>query len=101
MKITDNNYEVIRKLEKKYNHATCILADLQGPKLRIGIFKDDKIQLKKGQNFTLDLITMPGDQTRVNFPHPDIYEILTPNTEILVNDGRIKLQVIEQSKDEA
>ena len=41
------NCQTIRKLEKKYNHATCILADLQGPKLRIGIFKDDKIQLKK------------------------------------------------------
>ena len=94
------NCQAIRKLEKKYNHATCILADLQGPKLRIGIFKDDKIQLKKGQGFTLDLITTPGDQTRVNFPHPDIYDILTPNTEILVNDGRVKLQVIEQSKDE-
>ena len=94
------NCQTIRKLEKKYNHATCILADLQGPKLRIGIFKDDKIQLKKGQGFTLDLITTPGDQTRVNFPHPDIYDILTPNTEILVNDGRVKLQVIEQSKDE-
>ena len=94
------NCQVIRNLEKKYNHATCILADLQGPKLRIGIFKDDKIQLKKGQGFTLDLITTPGDQTRVNFPHPDIYDILTPNTEILVNDGRVKLQVIEQSKDE-
>ena len=93
------NCQVIRNLEKKYNHATCILADLQGPKLRIGIFKDDKIQLKKGQGFTLDLITTPGDQTRVNFPHPDIYDILTPNTEILVNDGRVKLQVIEQSKD--
>ena len=94
------NCQAIRKLEKKYNHATCILADLQGPKLRIGIFKDDKIQLKKGQGFTLDLITTPGNQTRVNFPHPDIYDILTPNTEILVNDGRVKLQVIEQSKDE-
>ena len=94
------NCQAIRKLEKKYNHATCILADLQGPKLRIGIFKDDKIQLKKGQGFILDLITTPGDQTRVNFPHPDIYDILTPNTEILVNDGRVKLQVIEQSKDE-
>lgn len=94
------NCQVIRNLEKKYNHATCILADLQGPKLRIGIFKDDKIQLKKGQGFTLDLITTPGDQTRVNFPHPDIYDILTPNTEILVNDGRVKLQVLEQSKDE-
>ena len=39
------NYDIIRKLEKKYNHATCILADLQGPKLRIGTFKEDKVDL--------------------------------------------------------
>ena len=40
-----NNYDIIRKLEKKYNHATCILADLQGPKLRVGNFKNDKVKL--------------------------------------------------------
>ena len=93
------NYEIIRSLEKKYNHATCILADLQGPKLRVGVFKEDKVQLKKGQEFILDLNTSAGDQTRVNFPHNEIYEILTPNSEILIDDGRIKLQIINQQKD--
>jgi len=90
------NYNVIRDLEKKYSHATCILADLQGPKLRIGVFNKNKIKLRKGQEFFLDLNPSPGDQTRVNFPHAEIYEILTPNTEILIDDGRIKLQIINQ-----
>ena len=91
------NYESIRLLEKKYQHATCILADLQGPKLRIGSFQNTKVELKKGQNFILDLDTSPGNEKRVNFPYKDIYEILTPNTEILINDGRIKLQIIKQN----
>ena len=93
------NYDNIRNLEKKYDHATCILADLQGPKLRVGNFVDDKAQLLKGQTFILDLDSSFGDDKRVNFPHPEIYEILTPNSEILIDDGRIKLQIVKQSID--
>ncbi|MDC0226583.1 pyruvate kinase [Alphaproteobacteria bacterium] len=90
------NFNHIRNLEKKYNHATCILADLQGPKLRVGNFINSKAELKKGQIFILDLDSTIGDEKRVNFPHQEIYEILTPNSEILINDGRIKLQILEQ-----
>ena len=93
------NLEWIRELEEKYNHATCILADLQGPKLRVGEFKNIEESLKKGQKFILDTDSKPGDNQRVNFPHSEIYEHLTPNTSLLINDGRIRLQVIEQNKD--
>ena len=94
-----NNYNTIRNLEDKYGHATCVLADLQGPKLRVGIFKNTKENLVKGNKFILDLSQEPGDNKRVNFPHSEIYEFLTPNSILLVNDGRIRLQVIEQNKD--
>ncbi len=93
------NCENIRNLEKKYNHTTCILADLQGPKLRIGNFGNKKIEVKKGQEFILDLNSAPGDQKRVNFPHKEIYDILTPNSEILIDDGKIRLQIIKQEND--
>ena len=93
------NFESIRSLEDKYNHATCILADLQGPKLRVGLFKNDKENLVKGEKFTLDLSSELGDSKRVNFPHAEIYEFLTPNSILLVNDGRIRLQVLEQNSD--
>ena len=93
------NCEIIRNIEKRSNYANCILADLQGPKLRIGNFKNDKELLKNGQKFTLDLLNDQGDQNRVNFPHPEVYEVLTPNSIILINDGRIKMQIIEQHKD--
>ena len=93
------NLEWIRQLEEKYNHATCILADLQGPKLRVGEFKNTEETLKKGQKFTLDTNAILGDNERVNFPHTEIYDHLTPNTTLLINDGRIRLQIIEQNKD--
>ena len=93
------NVDIIRSLEKKYNHPTCILADLQGPKLRIGNFANKKEYLKKEERFTFDLSNHPGNKLRVNFPHPEIYEMLTPNTFILINDGKLKMQIIEQKKD--
>ena len=93
------NFEYIRSLEDNYNHATCILADLQGPKLRVGSFKNTKENLIKGDKFILDLSSELGDNKRVNFPHSEIYEYLTPNSILLVNDGRIRLQVIEQHND--
>ena len=74
------NLESIRNLEKKYDHATCVLADLQGPKLRVGDFKTTQEELKKGQKFILDTNVALGDDKRVNFPHSEIYEHLTPNS---------------------
>ena len=94
------NLEYIRNLEEKYDHASCILADLQGPKLRVGEFKNIEETLKKGQKFTLDTNSALGDDKRVNFPHSEIYDHLTPNSTLLINDGRIRLQVIEQRKDQ-
>ena len=94
-----SNLDKIRSLENKYNYATCVVADLQGPKLRIGSFKNKEEKLINGQKFKLDLINEPGDSNRVKFPHPEIYEILTPNSIVLLDDGKIKLQIIEQNKD--
>ena len=87
------NLENIRSLEKKYNHSSCILADLQGPKLRIGNFSNKKEILKKGQKFIFDLKNVLGDNSRVYFPHKEIYKILTPNTIILIDDGKIILNI--------
>ena len=93
------NFEIIRSLEKKYNYPSCILADLQGPKLRVGNFINKKENLTKGQTFTLDLKNKPGDKSRVNFSHPEIYEFLTPNTIILIDDGKLRMQIIDQKND--
>ncbi len=84
----------IRALEKEFGHPTTILADLQGPKLRVGTFRDDaSVKLETGAPFTLDRDSRPGDATRVNLPHPEIYEALLPGTRLLIDDGKLVLRV--------
>ncbi|WP_336957823.1 pyruvate kinase [Sphingobium aquiterrae] len=84
----------IRALEREYGRPTTILADLQGPKLRVGTFADDKaVTLEIGAPFILDRDETPGDATRVNLPHPEIYAALIPGTRLLIDDGKLVLRV--------
>ncbi len=87
-------YTAIRNVEAKQNHPIGILIDLQGPKLRIDAFKDDKVELKKGQNFILDNDPTPGDNTRVFLPHPEILGSVEIGHKLLLDDGRIQLEAI-------
>jgi pyruvate kinase len=89
------NCEIIRDLEAQTNTPIAVLADLQGPKLRVGIFENDYIELKAGDKFTVDLSNEIGTQERVNLPHPEIFKALEVGTELLMNDGRIRLKVQE------
>ena len=65
-------FAMIRELEKKFDRPIGILADVQGPKLRVGRFAGGRVQLQTGQRFRLDLNPTPGDVRRVNLPHPEI-----------------------------
>lgn len=94
-------FERIRKISKAKSKHTTIVADMQGPKLRIGVFAKDKIQLKKGQKFTLDMKSEPGDETRVTLPHKEIFEALKVGDRLLVNDGNIVLRVVKCAKSSA
>ena len=67
--------------------------DLQGPKLRVGKFKDDKIAVKPGHKLRLDLSKELGDETRVNLPHKEIFEVMQVGQSLLINDGKVKLKV--------
>ena len=86
-------YEIVRKLAKAKKRHISILADMQGPKLRVGEFKDGKVLLKEGQEFVLDLDETLGDENRVNLPHPEIFAALKEGDDLLVNDGNIVLHV--------
>ncbi len=90
---------IIRKLEKEKGIYISILADLQGPKLRVGVFSSDSVLLKAGQKFRLDLDEAPGDVTRVNLPHKEIFAALKPGEDLLLNDGNIRLHVDKCGKD--
>lgn len=85
--------KIIRQLEKEKGRFISILADLQGPKLRVGTFCEDKVLLREGQTFTLDMNSEPGDANRVCLPHKEIFEALKPGDDLLVNDGYIVLNV--------
>jgi pyruvate kinase len=87
--------EAIRSLEKKYGRPTTILADLQGPKLRVGKFDGGKVELKTGQTFILDRDKAPGDATRVELPHREIFEAIEPGARLLLDDGKLVLRVVE------
>jgi pyruvate kinase len=87
----------IRALEAEFDRPIAILLDLQGPKLRIGTFKDDAVHLVKGAQFAFDDDAAPGDITRVYLPHPEILSALRPGHALLINDGQIRLHVTEAS----
>ena len=89
----------IRALEKEFTRPIAILADLQGPKLRVGTFKDGKAVIRHSGHFTLDRNPEPGDETRVELPHPELFEVLEKGQRLLINDGKIRLRVIEAGKD--
>ena len=89
-------HEIIRQIEADTNSPIGILADLQGPKLRVGVFaNDDGEDLIEGGRFRLDLDDAPGDASRVQLPHKEIFDALEPGSHLLVNDGKIKLRVQE------
>jgi len=86
-------HAIIRRIEGDVGTPIAILADLQGPKLRVGTFANDAEDLAEGAAFRLDLDPAPGDATRVCLPHPEIFAALKPGAHLLVNDGKIRLKV--------
>ncbi len=86
-------HAIIRKVEEDIGRPIAILADLQGPKLRVGAFAEEAHDLDVGDKFRLDLNEELGSKDRVCLPHPEIFQALKPGSNLLVNDGKIKLQV--------
>ena len=78
---------MIRALEEEAGRPIGVLVDLQGPKLRLGLFADGGAELHKGDVFVLDGDAQSGDAARVQLPHPEILSSLSPGHRILVDDG--------------
>ena len=91
-------HKIIRQIEEDLGSPIAILADLQGPKLRVGTFKEEQ-ELEIGANFRFDLDDKDGDATRVQLPHPEIFQALEPGATLLVNDGKIRMRVDTCGKD--
>ena len=89
------NYQYIREVEEKHKTLIGVLIDLQGPKIRVGKFKDGKISLTQGEKFILDLEDTAGDETRVNLPHPELFSAMKKGSTLLLDDGKLKLKITE------
>ncbi len=86
-------FDIIRKIEKEVSHPISVIADLQGPKLRIGTFEFGHVTLQAGQEFTFSLHSMIGTNQEVQLPHPEIFQAISKGTKILLDDGKINLEV--------
>jgi pyruvate kinase len=95
----EERVDTIRALEKNSGRPIGILADLQGPKIRLGTFKDGPVLLENDAMFRLDLDETPGDKTRVSLPHPAVLESLEEGSILLLDDGKLKLTVMEAGTD--
>lgn len=89
---------VIRNLERRHGRPIGVMADLQGPKLRVGTFAKGPVQLRAGKRFRLELKRRTGDAEGVRLPHPEIFQALEVGTDLLLNDGRIRLRVLDCGK---
>ncbi|MFN4088348.1 MAG: pyruvate kinase [Alphaproteobacteria bacterium] len=91
--------DVIRRMERKHGRPIGVIADLQGPKLRVGTFPGGPVQLHAGGRFRLELGREAGDADGARLPHPEIFQALEIGTDVLLNDGRIRLRILDCGDD--
>jgi pyruvate kinase len=89
----------VRDVERQVGRPIGVLADMQGPKLRVGTFAAGPVMLEAGTSFRLDLTDAPGDETRAYLPHPEIFAALRPGANLLLDDGKIRLRVNDCGRD--
>ena len=92
--------DIIRAIETKHNRPIGILVDLQGPKLRVGMFAAERAFLKDGATFRFDTLNEPGTAERVSLPHPVIFESVQPGHKLLLDDGKLQLRVLSKTATE-
>jgi len=91
--------DIIRRIEMDTGRPIGILLDLQGPKLRVGVIENGAVELTAGAPYRLDLSDAPGDRTRAPLPHPEIFAALHEGTNLLLDDGKIRLSVTACGRD--
>jgi pyruvate kinase len=87
-------YRIVRDVEREVGRPIAILADLQGPKLRIGPFAEGRVLLIAGEEFILDRDPAPGNVRRVCLPHPELFEVVSAGQSLLLDDGKLRLKVL-------
>jgi pyruvate kinase len=86
--------QAIRAAEADLGRPLAALADLQGPKFRIGRVAGGSIPLEPGQRLRFDLDPQPGDAHRIPLPHPEVMQVLKPGAHVLLDDGKVRMAVL-------
>src|SRR3954462_14538319 len=94
-------YDIVRAIEQETGRPIAVLADLQGPKLRVGRLAEGPITLEGGDRVRFDLDPAPGTRERVPLPHPEVFAALAPGVQLLIDDGKMRLEVEEATRDSA
>ena len=92
-------HAIIRQVEEDTQRPIGILADLQGPKLRVGVFENDQVTLEEGSSFNFDMNDALGNEKRVCLPHPEIFEALEVGARLLLDDGKLNVKVTKITPD--
>jgi pyruvate kinase len=87
--------KLVKEIASKLGRTVAIMCDLQGPKIRVGKFKEGKIFLEKGQRFVLDAGLEIGDRDRSGLDYKELPRDVTPGSVLLLDDGKIVLDVID------
>ena len=94
-------YDIVRAIEHETGRPIAVLADLQGPKLRVGRLADGPIALEEGERVRFDLNPEPGTRDRIPLPHPEVFAALAPGVHLLIDDGKMRLEVEEATEGSA
>ena len=86
-------HDLVRSISAEVGKEVGIMADLQGPKIRVGKFEDSKILLKEGEKFILDVACELGNQGRVGLDYKELPNDVKPGDRLLLNDGLVVLRV--------
>ena len=92
-------YEIVREVERLSGRPIAVLADMQGPKLRVGTFAGGKVILMPGAQFVLDRNPAAGNAERVCLPHPELFEVVKTGQSLLLDDGKLRLEVLDSDSE--
>jgi pyruvate kinase len=92
-------YEIVREVERVSGRPIAVLADMQGPKLRVGTFAAGKVTLIPGAQFVLDRNAAAGNAERVCLPHPELFEVVKTGQSLLLDDGKLRLEVLDSDSE--
>jgi pyruvate kinase len=87
--------DMVRRIAEEEGQVVAVMADIQGPKIRIGKVANEPLVLKKGDKITLTLDNVPGENNVISLPHPEFVQDIKPGTPLLLDDGKIEFLVRE------